>query len=264
MNARQILINAIVVVVLLLIGGGVLYEVYESHNYVSTTNASVTVPSITVSALSAVQVASIPVSIGQRVSPGETLVALAQTGAGGAAALGAPVRGTTRTAKGKTAAASSSGTSATQSTGASVSSTSDASGTTGGKVASPVTGVVTALTATPGETVFPGQPLLTLTQPQNASIVANVPETAIRNVKVGQSVNVTIDAYPGTTFTGTVSAIQPATQASLSLFPASALSGTFTKVTQLVPVMVRINTQGYQMYNGLSAEIRIQTGNGGL
>lgn len=271
MNARQMLINLVVVVVLLLIGGGIFYEVYESNNYVYTDNASVTVPSVTLDALTAGQVAAIPVQVGQTVTAGETLVNLAApqggTGSAGVAAQSATVRpvagrhgrtGTPTAAAGPTAAA-------TASAGAGSGATTAAlAGTVPTRITAPVNGVVTAISATPGETVFPGQELLTLTEPQQADVVANVPETSIRNVKVGQSVNVTIDAYPGTTFTGTVAAIQPATQASLSLFPASALSGTFTKVTQLVPVIIDIDTQGYTMYNGLSAEIRIQTGSGNL
>jgi len=273
MNGRQMLINLVVVVVLLLIGGGIFYEVYESNNYVYTDNASVTVPSVTLDALSAGQVATIPVQVGQTVTAGETLVDLAApagaTGSAAAAAQSAVVRpvasrhGTTgtHTAAAGSGAASAASANAGAGTGATAAAAAGAGPT---RITSPVNGVVTAISATPGETVFPGQELVTLTEPQQADVVANVPETSIRNVKVGQSVNVTIDAYPGTTFSGTVAAIQPATQASLSLFPASALSGTFTKVTQLVPVIIDIDTQGYTMYNGLSAEIRIQTGSGNL
>lgn len=259
MNARQMLINVVIVVVLLLIGGGVLYEVYEGNNYVSTTNASVTVPSVTVSALAAGEVTGIPVTIGQSVKAGETILTMGTASSGSGSTPASVPPQTPVRAKAGAGTRGGAGRAGATSTTTAVSASAPS-----GAVVSPVTGVVTAVSATTGEAVFPGQALLTLTEPQYADIVANIPETAIRNVKDGQSVNVTIDAYPGTLFTGTVAAIQPATQASLSLFPASALSGTFTKVTQLIPVMINIDTQGDRMYNGLSAEVRIQTGNGGL
>jgi multidrug resistance efflux pump len=272
MNARQFLVNLVIVVVLLAIGGGIAYSSYEANNYVSTNNAQVSVPVVTVDALAAGSVASVPVAVGESVGVGTSLVDIAPAaptgGAGAAAAAGATGAAATRSgagraAKGKGRAA---GTATATSATTTATTTTPAAGSASAALAvtSPVAGVVSAVDVAPGQTVLPGQALVSVSEPANAMVVANVPETAIRNVADGQKVDVTFDAYPGTTFTGHVAAIQPATQASLSLFPASALSGSFTKVTQLVPVWIRVDAQGYTLYNGLSAEVRIHIGSGSL
>jgi multidrug resistance efflux pump len=215
---RTILLSVVVALVILVIGGGVTYMVYMGDNYVSTDNAAVSVPMVTVVAPAAGAVSAVDVAVGQTVTRGQTLFALSPAGGGG---KGAP---------------------------ATVS------------VPSPVGAVVAALNTSVGSVVAPGSPLATLAQPAAGVVVANVPETEIRNVSVGQSATVTLDAYPGVTFSGHVSAITPATQASLSLFPASALSGTYTKVTQLIPVTVTFDALGYRLYEGQDAEVSIHTG----
>lgn len=257
MSARQLLLNVLVVVVLLAIGGGIAYESYQSNNYVSTANAQVSVPVVTVSALSPATVQSVPAAVGQKVAAGQAIADLSGVAAAGQTTTSTVTPG--RTAKGngaKGTAGAGATTSATQTT------TTTASSPT--SINAPVAGVISALDVSPGQTLLPGQAVADVSEPAQAVVVANIPETSIRNVSDGQTVDVTIDAYPGTTFTGRVKAIQPATQASLSLFPASALSGSFTKVTQLVPVVVAIDAQGYSLYNGLSAEVRIHIGSGGF
>jgi multidrug resistance efflux pump len=235
MNARQLILNLVIVVVLLAIGGGIAYESYQSNNYVGTDNAQVTMPVVDVATLAAGTVKSLPVAVGQKVSAGQTL---AQIATGAAAA-------TTTATTGKTAGKGTSTAGLTN-------------------VTAPVAGVISVVSVAGGQTVMPGQTLVEVSDPGTAVVVANIPETSIRNVADGQSVDVTIDAYPGTTFKGHVEAIQPATQASLSLFPSSALSGSFTQVTQLVPVWIAFDSQGDVLYNGLSASVSIHTGNGSL
>jgi multidrug resistance efflux pump len=254
MNARQFLLNLVVVVVLLAIGGGVAYQVYEANNYVSTDNAQVSVPQVSVDALGAGTVTAVDVGVGQKVNAGSPLVVAQTAAAATRPAAPAPAVRPGRAAKGASAASAATAQTPSPAAPAPAPAT----------IAAPVAGVVTAVDVTPGQTVVPGQTLVVVSEPQDAMVVANVPETAIRNVEDGQAVDVTLDAYPGTVFTGHVAAIQPATQASLSLFPASALSGSFTKVTQLVPVWIRFDAQGYTLYNGLSAEVRIHTGSGSL
>lgn len=254
MNARQFLLNLVIVVVLLAIGGGIAYESYESNNYVATDNAQVQVPMVDVASLSAGALQSLSVSVGDSVHAGETLAVVATPAASsGAASAPTTAPTTSRTAKGAKGA---------KTVTTVVPTTQAAPGLV--SITAPVSGVVSEIGASAGQTVLPGETLVEIAEPKDAVVVANIPETSIRNVVDGQSVNVTLDAYPGTTFKGHVEAVQPATQASLSLFPASALSGSFTKVTQLVPVWVTFNSQGDTVYNGLSAEVSIQIGNGSL
>ena len=256
MSARQLLLNVLVVVVLLAIGGGIAYESYQSNNYVSTDNAQVSVPVVTVSALSPATVQSVPVTVGQKVSAGQPIADLSAPAGAAAAAPASASTGKVKGAKGAKGAKSAAATATATAT--------EAAAGTAAAITAPVSGVLSAVDVSEGQTILPGQTVADVSEPAQAVVIANIPETAIRNVSDGQKVDVTIDAYPGTTFTGHVAAIQPATQASLSLFPASSLSGSFTKVTQLVPVVVSIDAQGYSLYNGLSAEVRIHIGNGGF
>jgi multidrug resistance efflux pump len=58
-------------------------------------------------------------------------------------------------------------------------------------------------------------------------------------------------------FTGSVEAIQPTTQSFFSLIPTAATSGTYTKVTQRIPVELSIAAAGYTLLPGENAEVRI-------
>ncbi len=244
MNARQLLLNLVIIIVVLAIGGAVAYESYEAHNYVSTDNAQVSMPVVEVAAPAAGTVGTVSASVGETVRAGQPLFTLVPAASAAQGASAAAPAGK----KGAAAKAPSTATAAPQAV----------------TVSSPVAGIVSAVSAAAGATALPGQSMVEVSEPADAVVVANVPETAIRNVADGQKVDVTLDAYPGTTFSGHVQAVQPATQASLSLFPTSALSGSFTKVTQLVPVWIAFNPEGDAMYNGLSAEVSIHIGSGGL
>lgn len=69
---------------------------------------------------------------------------------------------------------------------------------------SPITGTVSARSAQAGETATPGVPIITLIQLDSVTLVLYIPENRIGEVQVGQSVEVTVDTFPGRVFTGTV------------------------------------------------------------
>lgn len=241
MNARQLILNVVVVLVLLAIGGGIAYETFQSNNYVSTDNAQVTLPVVDVASLAAGSLKAVPVTVGEKVAAGQVLAEVSSAGAPAASTAGAAA------AKGRARRPA-------------------AAAAAGGlvDVTAPVAGVVSVVNGAVGQTVLPGETLVEIAEPTRAVVVANIPETSIRDVEDGQPVDVWLAAYPGTTFKGRVEAVEPATQASLSLFPTTALSGSFTQVTQLVPVWIAFQSQGDALYNGLSAQVRIHIGNGTL
>ena len=72
---------------------------------------------------------------------------------------------------------------------------------------SPLAGVVTQKLAHAGEVTKPGQPVLVITDLSQLTLKVYVPEAQIGQVSVGQSVDVTVDAYPGVIFHGVVSQI---------------------------------------------------------
>ena len=107
-------------------------------------------------------------------------------------------------------------------------------------IRSPIDGFVGAKNVGVGATVAPGQALLELVPQTKIYITANYKETQLTNMKVGQEVDVDVDAYKGTAFRGRVDSIGPASQNTFSLIPAQNATGNFVKVTQRLPVRIAI------------------------
>ncbi|MCB1741318.1 MAG: HlyD family secretion protein, partial [Gammaproteobacteria bacterium] len=99
-------------------------------------------------------------------------------------------------------------------------------------IRSPLEGVVDKIFIEVGEYVSPGQRLALVHDPNQIWIEANIKETEIRRLRVGQPVEVTVDSFPDEPFQGTVAVIGHATTASFALLPNPNPSGNFTKVTQ--------------------------------
>jgi multidrug resistance efflux pump len=125
------------------------------------------------------------------------------------------------------------------------------------EVTSPIDGVVVARSANAGDTVPAGQPLLTLVDPKQLWVNANVEETQIRRVQPGQRVLVHVDAL-GQDLEGRVLAITPASAAVFSLLPQQSLSGSFTKQTQLVPVRIELPSPDARLTLGTSVRVKIR------
>lgn len=108
------------------------------------------------------------------------------------------------------------------------------------RIYSPIDGYVGEKVVDVGQTVQSGNGLLNLV-PNNVYVTANYKETQIGNMKPGQEVDINVDAYKGTKFTGRVEAIGPASQNQFALVPAQNATGNFVKVTQRVPVRIVID-----------------------
>lgn len=80
-------------------------------------------------------------------------------------------------------------------------------------VVAPIAGLVTALPVKEGEVTVigtmnnPGTQLLTISDMSEVEAVMMVDETSVPQVKIGQTANLTVDAYPGQTFKGTVTEV---------------------------------------------------------
>ncbi|MDB5028046.1 MAG: transporter, family, partial [Candidatus Eremiobacteraeota bacterium] len=105
-------------------------------------------------------------------------------------------------------------------------------------IRSPIDGYVGAKNVSIGTAVAPGQSLMTLVPAHHTYITANYKETQLGNVRVGEPVDISVDAYKGVAFHGTVCAIAPASQNTFSLVPAQNATGNFVKVTQRIPIRV--------------------------
>ncbi len=122
----------------------------------------------------------------------------------------------------------------------------------------PTDGTVVQQTAVNNSIVGAGTPLAKAIDLNNLWITANIDETAVQDLQVGQTVDVYIDAYPDTSLSGKLEKIGLATASTFSLLPTSNTTANYTKVTQVVPVTISI--QGYKglgIIPGMSATIRV-------
>jgi membrane fusion protein (multidrug efflux system) len=92
-------------------------------------------------------------------------------------------------------------------------------------------------------------------------ITAQPKESELTWVRPGQTVDITVDAYPGQKWTGIVESISPASGSEFSILPAQNSSGNWVKVVQRVPLRVKITggPDGLQLRDGMSAEISVDT-----
>ncbi len=74
--------------------------------------------------------------------------------------------------------------------------------------------------------------------PDETWIVANFKETQLDQMRPGQPVTFTIDAYPERELTGRVASLQPGSGTAFSLLPAQNATGNYVKVVQRVPVKI--------------------------
>lgn len=113
-----------------------------------------------------------------------------------------------------------------------------------------------------GEVVGPGAFLAAIANLNNEYILANVKETAIRNVKVGDTVDIYIDAFPGTTFSGKVDSIGTLSAAQSSQLPTSQAQGNFNKEVQRIPVRISLDgKEGKMILPNMNASVRIHRNN---
>ncbi|KQU65771.1 hypothetical protein ASC75_11225 [Aminobacter sp. DSM 101952] len=130
-------------------------------------------------------------------------------------------------------------------------------------VRAPADGVVSqAASFKIGQYVGAGTALFSLVETGDTWVEANFKETQLTHMKPGQEAEIVLDTYPDRTFRGTVEAIGAGTGAEFSLLPAQNATGNWVKVTQRIPVRVKVDTAdgGLAMRTGMSATVSIDTG----
>lgn len=105
------------------------------------------------------------------------------------------------------------------------------------KIYAPESGRVTRKAVEVGALVQIGQPLMAIV-PGDVWVTANFKENQIGDIKPGQTVDVTVDAYPDRVFKAHVDSIQAGTGSRFSLIPPENATGSYVKVVQRVPVKI--------------------------
>ncbi|MCU1238115.1 MAG: secretion protein HlyD family protein [Candidatus Solibacter sp.] len=107
-------------------------------------------------------------------------------------------------------------------------------------VAAPVSGLVGKKTVELGHNISPGQQLMAVAALDDIWVTANFKETQLRNMKPGQPVRFTVDAY-GREYTGKVEGVGGASGSRFSLLPPENATGNYVKVVQRIPVRINID-----------------------
>jgi membrane fusion protein (multidrug efflux system) len=101
-------------------------------------------------------------------------------------------------------------------------------------------GRVVKLSGAVGTLASAGQSLAMFV-PDEVWIVANYKETQLRDMRPGQQVEFTIDAYPGRKLAGHIDSVQTGSGTAFSLLPAENATGNYVKVVQRVPVKIIVD-----------------------
>ena len=126
-------------------------------------------------------------------------------------------------------------------------------------VVSPINGIIAKKWVLPGNVVQPGQPIFSIYDQQNIWVTANLEETKLAHIKLDDSVEISVDSYPGRKFHGKVIQLGSNTASQFALIPPSNASGNFTKITQRVPIKISVENKDDSLLPGMSVVINIKT-----
>ncbi len=129
-------------------------------------------------------------------------------------------------------------------------------------ITAPCNGTMSRRNIQAGELVMPGKPLFAVVDESSRWVVANFRETQLENIAVGASVEIQVDAFPGTTFKGMVEAIAGATGAQFSISSPDNSTGNFVKVEQRIPVKIVFTENNdssllEQLASGMNVECKV-------
>lgn len=128
-------------------------------------------------------------------------------------------------------------------------------------ITAPVAGRIGRKSVEIGQRLQTGTPLMAIVSNQNW-IIANFKETQVERMKLGQEVEIKLDAFPHHTFKGKVDSFSPASGSEFALLPPDNATGNFTKVVQRIPVKIVFDPESIQGYEsrispGMSSVISV-------
>lgn len=127
-------------------------------------------------------------------------------------------------------------------------------------IKAPRKGQIARRTVEIGQTVDQSRPLMAIVPLDDTWVVANYKEDQLADMKPGQLVSLTIDAFGRRHFKGHVDSIAGGTGSRFSLLPPDNASGNFIKVVQRVPVLIRLDgDSGVVLRPGMSVNTTVDT-----
>lgn len=128
-------------------------------------------------------------------------------------------------------------------------------------VLAPLDGVAVNVKLQVGEQVRASTPLFVLVADTRPWIEANLKETTLTHVRVGQEVRVVLDIYPDEVWQGFVTSISPAAGSEFAILPPQNASGNWVKVVQRLPVKIQLRPHDNEpiLRAGMTATVDIDT-----
>lgn len=125
----------------------------------------------------------------------------------------------------------------------------------------PVTGYVAKRTVQLGQRVQPGTALMAVIPLDQLWIDANFKETQLRDMRIGQPVDIEADLYGSDVkFSGTIDSLGAGTGSAFALLPAQNATGNWIKIVQRVPVRIHVNAEElakHPLRVGLSTQVSV-------
>ena len=128
-------------------------------------------------------------------------------------------------------------------------------------IVAPADGQLGQVNVRRGAYVASGAQLMGLV-PRDMWVIANLKETQMNGVQVGQGATFKVDALDGATLTGQVERISPATGSEFAVLPADNATGNFVKISQRIPVRIKIDAGqklAQRLRPGMSVIVSIDT-----
>jgi membrane fusion protein (multidrug efflux system) len=129
------------------------------------------------------------------------------------------------------------------------------------EVRAPVSGIVSqANRLQVGQLLPQSLPALSIVVDGHSWIEANFKETDLADMRIGQPVDIAVDAYRGMKLKGHVASIGAGTGSEFAILPAQNANGNWVKVTQRVPVRIALDERPRRpLIAGLSTHVRVDT-----
>ena len=125
----------------------------------------------------------------------------------------------------------------------------------------PVTGYVAKRTVQLGQRLQPGTATMAVIPLDQLWIDANFKETQLRNMRIGQPVDIVADLYGSDVkYSGTIDSLGAGTGSAFALLPAQNATGNWIKIVQRVPVRIHINPEQlakHPLRIGLSTQVDV-------
>jgi membrane fusion protein (multidrug efflux system) len=128
-------------------------------------------------------------------------------------------------------------------------------------ITAPASGIISKRNIQLGQLVQAGSPLFSVVH-EDIYITANFKETQLSDIRLGQKVDIRVDAFDKQVIPGTIESFSGATGAKFSLLPPDNATGNFVKVVQRIPVRVHIDADSSvlnKMRPGMSVDVTVHT-----